>query len=116
MLRLAADENFTGDIVRGLRRRLPDLDLVRVQDVGLSETADPLILEWAAVEGRIVLTHDRATMPAFAYQRILAGLPMPGLFVVSDLMPTGQAINELLLANECSSQEEWSDRVVFFPL
>jgi hypothetical protein len=36
MLRLAADENFNADIVRGLRRRLPELDIVRVQDAGLS--------------------------------------------------------------------------------
>ena len=35
MLRLLADENFSGDIVRGLLLRQPDLDLVRAQDVGL---------------------------------------------------------------------------------
>jgi hypothetical protein len=33
MLRLAADENVNADVVRGLRRRFPDLDLVRIQDV-----------------------------------------------------------------------------------
>lgn len=36
MLRFAADENFNADVVRGLRRRLPELDIVRVQDVSLS--------------------------------------------------------------------------------
>jgi precorrin-6B methylase 2 len=36
MLRFAADENFNGDIVRGLLRRNPKLDIVRIQDVGLS--------------------------------------------------------------------------------
>jgi hypothetical protein len=35
MLRLAADENFNNDIVRGVRRRNPSVDLVRVQDVAL---------------------------------------------------------------------------------
>jgi predicted nuclease of predicted toxin-antitoxin system len=58
MLRLAADENFNADIVRGLLRRLPDLDIVRVQDAGLSGADDTAVLEWAAREGRIVLTHD----------------------------------------------------------
>ena len=53
MLRLAADENFNNDIVRGLLRRRPDLDIVRVQDVGLSGADDPAILEWAAREGRV---------------------------------------------------------------
>ncbi len=51
MLRLVSDENFKGEIVRGLRRRLPDLDLVRVQDVGLREADDPPILSWAAAGG-----------------------------------------------------------------
>ena len=40
MLRLAADENFNADIVRGLRRRFPDIDVVRVQDAGLSGADD----------------------------------------------------------------------------
>jgi len=34
VFRLLADENFNGDIVRGLLLRQPDLDIVRVQDVG----------------------------------------------------------------------------------
>lgn len=41
MLRLLADENFSGDTLRGLFRRQPDLDIVRVQDVGLSGADDP---------------------------------------------------------------------------
>ena len=45
MLRLAADENFNNDIVRGLLRRKPELDIVRIQDVGLSGAEDPTVLE-----------------------------------------------------------------------
>jgi hypothetical protein len=44
MLRLASDEDVHGDIVQGLRRDAPDLDLVRVQDVGLGHTPDPQVL------------------------------------------------------------------------
>lgn len=116
MLKLVSDENFDGGILRGLYRRRPDLDLVRVQDVGLSSTADSDILEWAASEGRILLTHDRETMPNFAYDRVRAGKPMPGVFLVSDLMPLGQAIDEMLLAVECLPAEECKDFVRFFPL
>lgn len=57
MLRFAADENFNNDIVRGLLRRVPTLDVVRVQDVGLSGADDAAVLEWAAAQGRIVITH-----------------------------------------------------------
>jgi hypothetical protein len=116
VLKLASDENFDGDILRGLYRRRPELDVVRVQDVGLSATSDPDILAWAAVEGRILLTHDRDTMPHFAYQRVKAGQAMPGVFLVSDQMPIGQAIDELLLAVDCLTPEECKDYVRFFPL
>jgi len=73
MLLLVSDENFNNDIVRGLLRRNPDLDIVRVQDVGLRGEDDPTILEWAAHEGRVLLTHDAATMAHFAYERVKAG-------------------------------------------
>lgn len=77
MLRLAADENFNADIVRGLLRRLPDLDIARAQDAGLSGADDPAVLEWAAREGWIVLTHDISALVSFAFERVAAGRPMP---------------------------------------
>ena len=58
MLRLAADENLNNDIVRGLLRRRSNLDIVRVQDVGLSGADDPTVLAWAAQQGRVLITHD----------------------------------------------------------
>ncbi len=67
MLRFLSDENFNGDIVRGLFLRKPDLDLVRVQETGLRKADDPTILAWAAEQDRILLTHDRATMPNFTF-------------------------------------------------
>ena len=44
MLRLLSDECFEGKVVRGLRRLRPDLELVRVQDVGLQGMKDPDVL------------------------------------------------------------------------
>ncbi len=86
MVKLVTGENFDGDVLRGLLRRLPDLDVQRVQDAGLAETPDPIILAWAASEERILLTHDRESVPGFAYDRVNAGEPMPGVFLVSDHM------------------------------
>ena len=43
MIGLAADENLDNDIVRALRRRVPDVDIVRAQDAGLSGRDDPTI-------------------------------------------------------------------------
>ena len=70
MLRLVSDESFDGSILRGLYRRCPEVDIVRVQDVELSAASDPDILAWAAAENRILLTHDRDTIPFFAYERV----------------------------------------------
>jgi hypothetical protein len=61
VIRLLADENFNGDILRGLRRRIPAIDAPRIQDVGMRGANDEAVLEWAAGEGRLVLTHDVST-------------------------------------------------------
>jgi predicted nuclease of predicted toxin-antitoxin system len=66
VIRLLADENLNNNIVRGVRLRQPDIDWVRVQDVGLSGADDPTVLAWAAEQQRILLTHDVATITAFA--------------------------------------------------
>ena len=116
MLRFLSDANFNGDIVRGLFLRQPKLDLMRVQDVGLQTVDDPAILAWAASNERILLTHDRATMPNFAYERLVREEELAGLFVVNDRMPVRQAIDELLLLINHSKQAEWQGIVLYFPL
>jgi len=116
MLRLLADENFNNDIVRGLLLRDPAIDLVRIQDAGLLRADDPAVLGWAAEHDRILLTHDRATVPDYAYQRLLAGELMPGVFVLNDRLPVRQAIDELYLVCECSDTADWVGRVVHLPI
>jgi hypothetical protein len=116
MTRFLADENFNNQIVRGILRQKPGVDLVRVQDVGLSGVDDPSVLEWAAQENRIVLTHDVATMADFAYDRVQAGQSMPGLFEVGRRVPVGLAIEEILLIADCSLPGEWEGQVRFLPL
>ncbi len=65
MPRLISDENFHGDIVRGLQRRIPALDIIRVQDAGLAGIDDPSLLTFAFEQNRILLTHDRTTITQF---------------------------------------------------
>ena len=70
MIRFAADENFNQNIVRGLLRRKSELDIVCIQDVGLSGADDRTVLEWTAKENRVLLTHDVSTMTHYAYERV----------------------------------------------
>lgn len=116
MLPLAADENFNNDILRGLLRRKPDLDIVSIRDVGLSGADDPTVLEWAAQEGRVLLTHDVTTMTRYAYERVRAGNPMPGVFEVGRDVPIGSAVDDILLLAECSLDGEWEGQVRYLPL
>jgi hypothetical protein len=55
-------------------------------------------------------------MPDFAYERIAAGLPMRGLFVVSATLPLAEAIKELALITEASDTDEWNGQVIYLPL
>jgi predicted nuclease of predicted toxin-antitoxin system len=69
VLRLLADENFNGRILRALQRQIPDLDVMRMQDTALSGADDPILLQFAATEGRVVLTHDVETLVGYAWER-----------------------------------------------
>ena len=116
MLRLATDEDFNNRILRGLLRRKPDLDIVRVQDAGLIGRSDAEVLKWAAQENRVLITHDVTTMKQAVDERLAAGLPMPGVFEISQQVPIAQAIEDILLLAECSREGEWEGQIIFLPL
>ncbi|MDT4954720.1 MAG: hypothetical protein QOH63_2515 [Acidobacteriota bacterium] len=116
MLRLATDEDFNNRILRGLFRRNPKLDIVRAQDAGLRGLGDDKVLEWAATDSRVLLTHDVTTMKQFVDERLAAGLPMPGVFELAQDVPIGQAIEDILLLAECSFEREWEGQIQFLPL
>jgi len=116
MLKLASDENLNNNIVRGLLRKKPDLDIVRIQDAGLIGADDPTVLEWAARENRVLITHDVATITRYAYERLDAGHAMPGVFEVNPSAPMGQVIEDILLLSEVSFEGEWEGRIGYIPL
>ncbi len=115
MLKWLADENFDNTIVRGLLRRKSSIDIVRVQDVGLSSEDDPTVLAWAATESRILLTHDVATITRFAYERISQGLPMPGVIEIGTDTRIGQVIEDILLIDDCSLEGELENQIYYLP-
>lgn len=52
------------------------------------------MLEWAAGHRRILLTHDVATITAFAYERVRAAKQMPGVFEVGRAVALRSAIDD----------------------
>jgi hypothetical protein len=114
-MRFLVDENFDNTIIRGLLRRKPNLDVVRVQDVELSGADDPTVLEWAAQEGRILLTHDVATITRYAYERLADSLRMPGVIEVAWEAPIGRVIDDLLLLEDCGVEGDVEGQIVYLP-
>jgi predicted nuclease of predicted toxin-antitoxin system len=115
-MELLVDQNFNEDIVDGLTRLDANLEFTYARHVDLDAAADETILEWCAAHGLVLLTHDRKTIPPLAYARTVAGLPMPGVFLVSNQMPKRQAIDEILLAIHCFNADDCKDQVHYFPL
>ena len=87
-----------------------------MQDVGLSGGDDQVILEWAANEGRILLTHDAATVPFYSYERLSVGRRMSGVCVVPRGLAIAQVIEDILLIAECSDDGDWLGAVRYLPL
>jgi len=116
VLALLADECFKVQIQTGLRRRVPDIDLVSVQELDIRSLDDAAILERAALEKRVLLTHDVNTVPHFAFKRLEAGRPMPGVVVVPDQMAIGQAIEELVVLVELGTDQDVDLQVLHLPI
>ena len=115
-MRLLADENFNNRALRGLLRRLPSLDLQRVQDLPIAGSSDETVLEWAASERLLLLTHDRRTIPHYAMARLLRGAEVAGVIVVPDDLPLGVVIDDLVVIVTCSTEKEWQGRIEYLPL
>ncbi|MBC7840401.1 MAG: DUF5615 family PIN-like protein [Nitrospiraceae bacterium] len=115
-LRYLLDENCNARILRGLRRRAPQLNVLTVSEAGLRGDPDAAILEFAATEQRVVVSHHVRTMTVHAKARLLATKPMSGLSLVFQDYPVGQAIDDLVLIAEVSTVEEWQGKMIFLPV
>jgi hypothetical protein len=116
VLRLLADENFNGRILRALLRQIPDLDVVRAQDTSLSGADDQTLLQFAADESRILVTHDVETLVGYAWERVRSGMAMPGVIVALTDRPLGQVIEDLEVLILASQPEEMEAQIRFLPL
>ena len=103
-------------MIRGLLRKCPEFDIVRVQDVNLSEKDDKTVLEWAAANSRVLVSHDVTTITDHACRRLLRGQPMPGVFEVVRGLAIGAIIENLILIDQCSIDGEWEGRISYLPL
>jgi len=116
MLRLLIDQNLDHRILRGLKRRIPQLDAVTALEIGMSEATDAELLAWAAQAGRIVITHDCKTMPAHAAVKLSKGESIAGICVALRRLSLHQVIEDLELMITCSDNDEWINVIRYLPL
>lgn len=115
--RFLTDENFSLRIVAGLRDVCPRMDLVTIQDTTLLHAPDPLILEYARDQNRLLLSHDVQTMPQH-FATFFSGARekhSPGVILIAQTAPVGMAIQWLLEVWEATRHDEWRDRLAFLP-
>ena|SRR5579884_2176014 len=113
--RFQADADFNHKIVVGLRRREPAIDILSAHEGGVVDIPDPEVLATAAELGRILVSHDRKTMPAY-FTRSRETRSSPGLIIVAQNLDIGLAIEDLVLIWAVTDAEEWAERIGFVPL
>lgn len=116
MIRFMADADLNVSIAGGCRRRESSIDFLSANDANLEGVSDPDVLALAAAEDRILVSHDFQTMPRHFGDFLQACGSSPGLILVPQHMPIGDAIEELLLIWGASGAEEWRDRWQALPL
>ena len=114
-IRFQADADFNQNILRAVRRRNPAIDFQTAGDAELSGVEDEEVLRKAARENRLLVSHDRRTMP-FHFARFIATQTSTGLIIVSQDLPIRQAAEELALIWEASEAEEWINRIASLPV
>ena len=114
-VRFQADADLNAEIVAGVRRREPSIDFQTADEANLRRLRDPEVVALAAQENRILVTHDRRTMPRHFADFILH-YSSPGVFIIAQTVSVQLAIEELLLMWAASESEEWRNLIVELPL
>ena len=114
-VRFQADVDLNHIIVQATLRREPSMDFQTAQGAGLAGVPDPEVLALAAHAGRVLVTHDRKTMPTH-FAAFIGHTPSSGVIVIPQKLPIRAAVEDLLLIWMASEAEEWINRLQVLPL
>jgi hypothetical protein len=109
--RFQADADFNQRIVAGTVRREPAIDFRTADEAGLRGLLDPEILARTAADGRVLVSHDRKTMPHH-FGELLSRGSAPGVLIFPQYLPIGVVVEELVLIWAATDASEWIDRLV----
>ena len=109
-----ADNDLRKAIVRGAVRREPRISFRSAQTARLDRVADPEVLAFAAVAGRILVSYDFRTMPSH-FRQFTQARRRPRVLLVRQDLPVGEAIETLLLIGEASEADDCVNRLCPVP-
>jgi hypothetical protein len=115
IVRFQADANLNQIILLAARRREPALDFQTALQAELWGVNDPEVLARAARERRILVTHDRKTMPRHFFA-FIATATSAGVLIVPQHLPVTAAVDDLLLIWHTTEAEEWINQIRSLPL
>jgi predicted nuclease of predicted toxin-antitoxin system len=114
LIRFQADADLKQAIVTGTIRRQPNLDFQSAHIANLEGKKDPEVLAIAAQEGRIIVTHDRKTMPS-EFGKFIMSQNSTGVLIISQNLSISEAIEAIILVWEVSNAEEWEHQIMSIP-
>lgn len=114
-VKFQADADLKEWIVTAIKRREPGVDFRTAYDAGLEGLPDSQVLAIAARDGRVLVTHDRRTMPAH-FAEFIKSDTSPGVFIVSQHTPAALIAEEILLVWSATEAEEWTNLICTLPL
>ena len=96
--------------------RLRGVNVVTAQEDGAGQSKDPVLLDRASAQGRVLVTHETDFLHEAA-RRHEQSIPFAGIIFIAPLDVTiGRAVGDLELCANASQPEEWINRVVYLPL
>jgi hypothetical protein len=114
-VRFQADADLKHAIVTATLRREPMIDFQTAISADLAGRDDLEVLGIAAREGRLLLTHDKRTMPT-QFARFIAGNASPGVVIALQRLSIEVVVEEILLIWFASDSDEWINRIAHLPL
>ena len=114
-IRYQADADLNQAIVTGVLRQESNIDFQTAYQAQLSSLTDLEVLALAAGQKRILVTHDRQTMP-YHFAQFLVTHQSSGVLIVSKRLEIKTVVDELILIWSASEAEEWINRLAKIPL
>ena len=114
-IRFQADNDLKFGIVKAVRRSEPAIDFASAQEAGLQGVSDPDLLDRAANEGRVLVSHDRRTMLDYFRAHLAAGKTSPGVLVVSQGAPIGLVAESIVYVWSLSGPLELCNQAHYLP-